>query len=348
MKYSITYSTLISAAFVLLMSCNQKTDGKQEENEFLSVSGAYVGEQPPEKVPRLFAPGIISTGLNERDAAFSGNGKNLFFTRFTDDKYVIMHTYEEDDRWIEPEIASFSGEYNDIEPCFARWSKGLYFISNRPVEGVEKGEYDFDIWYTYKSMAGWSEPQNIGAPVNTNNVEAYPSVTRDGTLYFVRNDSAMTRSDIYRARFDSGRFKEPEKLPEIINSRDNPFNACINRDESILVFSAYRENGFGDSDYYVSFRDEDDNWSEPVNLGEGFNTSGQELSPHFTPGGKYLFFASTGNPLNLTIEELKNDTSYKSFPLINNDTANIVIKEPLNGSSDIYWVESKVLKKLKP
>ncbi|MCK5838970.1 MAG: PD40 domain-containing protein, partial [Bacteroidales bacterium] len=215
MKSLITYSILISAAFVLLMSCNQKTDGKQEENEFLFVSGAYVGEQPPEKVPRLFAPGVISTGLNERDAAFSGKGKDLFFTRFTDDKYVIMYTYEEDDRWIEPEVASFSGEYNDMEPCFARWSKGLYFISNRPVEGVEKGEYDFDIWYTYKSMAGWSEPQNIGAPVNTNNVEAYPSVTRDGTLYFVRNDSAMTRSDIYRARFDIGRFKEPEKLPEI-------------------------------------------------------------------------------------------------------------------------------------
>jgi len=307
----------------VISGCQNGGNKTEADEKYLDLKGVYLGQEKPELEPALFAPGVISTGGYERDAAFSRRGKEMFYTVKVDDRYVLMYTFEEDEKWSKPEVAPFSGEYNDLEPCFAPFGKGLYFVSNRPVDGVEKDKWDFDIWYTIKTMEGWSEPQNLGAPVNTNQLEAFPTITRENTLYFMRNDTNNTRSDIFRAKFDSGAFKEPEKLPEIINADANPFNAAISPGESILVFCCLRDDGFGGSDYWISFRKSNDTWSVPVNLGERFNTPFHEKSPHFTPSGNYFFFSSEGNP-----------------PAIG-DSLKILPQDTIN--SDIYWVKTEVL-----
>ena len=43
------------------------------------LTGDYLGQEPPEMEPQLFAPGIVSTGLGERDVAMTPDGKYLFF-----------------------------------------------------------------------------------------------------------------------------------------------------------------------------------------------------------------------------------------------------------------------------
>lgn len=40
----------------------------------------------------------------------------------------------------------------------------------------------------------------------------------------------------------------------------------------------------------MSFAEEDDSWSEPVNLGAGVNTSGPEFRPYVTQDGQFLFY----------------------------------------------------------
>jgi outer membrane protein OmpA-like peptidoglycan-associated protein len=57
-----------------------------------------------------------------------------------------------------------------------------------------------------------------------------------------------------------------------------------------LVFSSDMEGGYGNSDLYMSIREEG-LWSKPVNLGEEINTAGNEMFPTFGPGGM-LFFSS--------------------------------------------------------
>ena len=49
---------------------------------------------------------------------------------------------------------------------------------------------------------GWSKPYNLGPPINTDDPEYFPSVTRDGTIYFTReiDDGGKKRSLIHRAR----------------------------------------------------------------------------------------------------------------------------------------------------
>jgi hypothetical protein len=329
---------------LFILSACYRSKPEKDSTHFPVLEGIYLAQKLPGDTVMMFAPGIISTGMDERDAAFTHNGKEFFFSRIVDSVYTIFHTEELNGRWTEPEIATFSGSFDDAEPVFSTWGHGLYFISNRPAEGRSFDKKDFNIWYTYKTLEGWIEPQPLGAPVNTGQMEFFPSVTQDGTLYFGRSDEANDRSDIYRSRRADGKFSEPEKLPEIINGPENPFNACIAPDESYLIFCAYRsDSSFGKSDYYISFRDEDDTWSQPVNLGPGINTPGDEYSPHITPGGKYLFFASNGNPLQITDPSVLIGPGIQPYASSAGSFHGPGI--PLNGSTDIYWIETRSLLK---
>jgi hypothetical protein len=335
--------TLIACSIItalVITGCGNQS-GREAEKEFPVLKGIFLGQELPGDTVRLFAPGIISTGMNERDAAFTWDGSEMFYTVFQDDLYVIMHTEEIDGTWTQPEAASFSGVYNDAEPIFTANRKGLYFISNRPVDGKEKDPMDYDIWYTYKTLEGWIEPVNLGAPVNSSQLESFPSFTRAGTLYYSRNEPGSNRIMIFRSRLEEGKFTGSEALPDVINVAGDVFNACIAPDESYLIFSSWRSTGSqGKCDYYISYRNKDDEWSEPENLGPEINTDGDEISPHITPGGKYFFFASTGNPLKIK-DPLKLlspgfDIDTILFPVRGNKYSTI----PLNGSSDIYWVET--------
>ena len=42
---------------------------------------------------------------------------------------------------------------------------------------------DFDVWAVDKTASGWSEPRNLGAPVNSSVNEYFASEASDGTLY---------------------------------------------------------------------------------------------------------------------------------------------------------------------
>ena len=52
-------------------------------NNFPVLKGAYLGQKRPGQTPELFAPGIISNGLANRDVAISPDGKEMYFGTHT-------------------------------------------------------------------------------------------------------------------------------------------------------------------------------------------------------------------------------------------------------------------------
>jgi hypothetical protein len=67
----------------------------------------------------------------------------------------------------------------------------------------------------------------------------------------------------------------------------------ISPDGKIIAFTSDREGAIGDIDIYLSFRNSDGNWTEPINAGQNINTESTELSPHLTSDGS-LYYASKG------------------------------------------------------
>jgi Tol biopolymer transport system component len=99
-------------------------------------------------------------------------------------------------------------------------------------------------------------------------------------------------NDIYRSVPRNGVYQEPENLGGAINSVHADFAPFISPDESFLIFTSVdRPGGFGGSDLYVSFRTEEGQWTEAINMGETVNSAGGELLTSLSPDGRFLFFS---------------------------------------------------------
>jgi Tol biopolymer transport system component len=91
------------------------------------------------------------------------------------------------------------------------------------------------------------------------------------------------------ARYQEGRYLEPESLGPAVNSDGIDLTPFIAPDESYLLF-ARRGGGTRGADLYVSFRAGASRWTGARPLGDHVNTEGNELCPVVSPDGKYLFY----------------------------------------------------------
>lgn len=331
-------SLIITVLIFFIQSCTTVSEKQAPGDANTLRSGPYLGEILPDTLPRLFAPGLVSTGMFTRDVAISPDGKEIYFcVAISNYTYAtILYTQEVNGSWTTPEIVPFSGGPGvfDFEPAFSPDGKRLYFLSTRPDGNEEPG--DQDIWYVERTPDGWSEPVNPGSPINTDGGEFFPSLTSEGTLYFTRNEAGSRLNQIFRSRYINGSFQEPELLPEQVNCGTNRFNAFIAPDESYMIVPAVgMEDAFDGVDYYIVFRDEKDQWSEPVNLGAAVNADNPGgWSPYVSPDGRFFFFMATR-----TTEIERADWDYETLVTLYNS--------PNNGNADIYWTSTRFITTLK-
>lgn len=125
----------------------------------------------------------------------------------------------------------------------------------------------------------WKQPVVLFAGAD-DSVDRYdPAVTEGGlTLVFV---AGLPRqgADLYlstRAR-PNDEWGDPEPLANL-NTDADELGPAFSSDGKFLFFSSNREGGQGGYDLWVS-RNENNNWSEPVNLGSGINTALDEIDP---------------------------------------------------------------------
>ena len=330
--------TRAALAAIALTAALVPLQSKDTEPRFTDRTGPYLGEKPPGMTPEVFAPGLVSTGGFERDVAITPDGGEIYFAlagpayQYT----TIVVTRLVDGRWTEPAILPGLDDprYLHLEPALSVDGNTLYFLSTRPDTAAGGTAGNQDIWFLARTPGGWSAPRNLGPPVNTALPEYFPSLTRDGTIYFTREEAGSRVSSIWRARRAGSGYREPEKLPPQVNSGRSHFNAFVAPDEGYLIVPIEgRADSIGGCDYYVVFRTPDDRWSQPINLGPAVNTKGsQEFSPYVSPDGKYFFFMSSrpAVPDRLTFRLFRN-----------------LHDRPGNGNADIYWVDAGLVTSLR-
>ena len=284
--------------------------------------------------PAMFAPGIISTADMELNAAFTPDGRTLYFTKRTPklQLWTILVSTLKGSRWSVPRVAEFSGQYSDFDPFISPDGSQLFFSSNRPGPGKTKS--DFDIWMVNKTAAGWSTAASLGPDVNTESQEYYPSVAKNGTLYFSSNrEGGKGSGDIYRSRLVNGKYTKPENLGEEINTKYFEGDPYIAPDESFLIFVSYnRPEGLGDGDLYISLN-QNGHWTPAKNLGAPINSSALDFCPNMSPDGKYFFFTS--------------ERGFADHPLTKPLTYEQLIQQihnPGNGLGDVYRIDATVVR----
>ncbi|CAN5785085.1 hypothetical protein BH23GEM7_BH23GEM7_28430 [soil metagenome] len=291
----------LALAVAVAGACDQAADGQ-----------AVVGPLEPslsataQAEPEIFAPGVISTDQEEYRITFTPNGRTAYFGRAAQffpvsRQATIYVTHLVRGRWTTPQVAPFSGEYSDIDPFITPDGSKLFFSSIRPVDGQPR--LDADIWMVERTRTGWSEPIHLGNVVNSPNDDLYPSVARDGTLYFGSSRPGLPDYprtwNIWRARWVDGEYMAAELLGEGVNSPTRwDFNPAISPDGRALAFTRLDiadqlGTGFGELHATYFHRGE---WLPARNLGPPVNTPLDEYHPSFSPDGKYLYFARR-NPL---------------------------------------------------
>jgi Tol biopolymer transport system component len=276
--------------------------------------------------------GILSTPDDELNSAFTPDGRTVYFSKNLGDRVgVILVSHWTGKKWGTPEVASFSGQYSDYDPFVSPDGSKLFWISNRPVGGTARDDYD--IWMVEKQGKGWGPPMHLPDPINTDAQEFYPTVSANGTLYFSSTrPGGKGRGDIYRARKDSTGFATPESLGDSVNSDVHEGDPYIAPDESFIVFASYgRPDGLGDGDLYVSYQ-QNGKWSAARHLEHGINSPAREYCPIVSPDGKWLYFTSFRGLLDsppatpLTYQELSKK-----------------LGTPLNGSGNVYRIPAAAL-----
>ncbi len=259
----------------------------------LLISSLTFGQTVEPAIPEVF-----SQLNNCRDFTMSEQGDEIYFTLFSpaDEISVLGYAKKGKKKWSKPEIFPYSGSFKDIEPSLSPDGLKLLFASNRPISDTSSQAKDFDIWYSVRENknSAWSKPINMGAPINSNLDEFYPSLASNGNLYFTSvRPQAKGKDDIYVSVWKDNVYSQAQLLSDSINTMGYEFNAYIAPDESFIIFGGYnRPDGFGSGDLYISYKNEDNTWSQAKNLGDKVNSKYLDYCPFLDLSTKTLYFTS--------------------------------------------------------
>lgn len=202
-------------------------------------------------------------------------------------------------------------------------------------QGIQKDKLTNDFYF---NLYQWDENENKSVPlpdlVNSKLHEG-SAVWCEGTqeLIFSRNRNSSNREKNDRAGIYIWKNGSDTLLTFPYNKEGHILcHPSISADGSIMVFSADFQEGFGGMDLYYTVRN-DDGWSEPVNLGEAINTSGNEVFP-FIHRSETLFYSSSG------MEGKGGLDLYYSTPLSGVWQRPDALPEPFNSEADdfAFWM----------
>lgn len=312
------YGALLATGFVALAMA-----------EAYCTTCATAQSTTTEPMPHLFAPGVISTADFEFDASFTPDGKTVYFSKGDPayNRITVVESHLKGMRWGKPEVASFSGVWKDTDAHVTPDGKKLYFVSNRPTDGSNTARKDYDIWYVDAQLNGtWGTPHHLDGPINTDGNEAYPSVTRDGTMYFEASRAEHPGTHIYRSHLVNGLYTPPELIN--FSGKANDINPAVACDGSFMIFASRERGGEGSSDLFISFSRPDRTWSEPVNLRPAINSQFADTAPGLSPDNRKLYFSSS------RIDEPLVRSTPANYQLLQRELHSIQ-----NGLLNIYEVE---------
>jgi len=323
---------ILTCSIVMLsIVCSKKDD-------FPVLKGPYLGQNPPGMTPEVFEPKIVSTGLDELNSVFSPDGREFYFcVRNFLGAVSIFQMKMEGMNWSHPKLLPFASRYGDIDVTMSPDGSKILFSSLRPVPGSEKPKEDYDFWMVERKGDTWGDPIYLGEDINSESHDFYPMMAGNGTIYFSSQREGPGTNNIYRSECVDGRYSKAVKLCDAINTEHREFDPYVSPDESFLIFTSNRPEGFGLGDLYISFKDQEGNWAKAKNLGDKINTSGSEYCPMISPDGKYLFFTGAGRGGRRIPDK---PFTYEDFKNSHNKAE--------NGLSDIFWVDAKIIEDLKP
>ncbi|WP_109437317.1 PD40 domain-containing protein [Aquimarina sp. AU119] len=291
-----TYSILILISVIFLDGCTKKQHSKDHDSSI--IERPYLGQKPPGLTPEPFAPGIVTTADWEVSGVFTPDIREFYFIREskeTKKQELVVFQYQNNE-WQESVVSPRVGT-----PFIAPDGMTMH-LGRKYRERTETGD--------------WSELKKLDPSFEEIQIMRLTASSK-GTYVF--DEIGMPNGDgvIRYSRLIDGKREKPKPFGKEINTGRMNAHPFIAPDESYLIWDGERDSGYGDSDIYISFKQQDGSWGAAINLGDKVNTEGWEAVACVTPDGKYLFFNRNMNPENYD-------------------------------NVDIFWVDAQIIETLRP
>ena len=171
----------------------------------------------------------------------------------------------------------FRGVYRDLEPTFAPNGKYLIFASNRPLQaggkladgnynGKQYPEQGGHLWKVEHHGDQWGDPQPLPMSINASDSVFSPSITGDGSLYFMRPVNAGEKFHLFRAQMKNDAYQSPQRVAFSNLEAFGDYDPAVSKDEQFLIFSSPRPPAPAhQTDLFIVYR-KGGEWSEPIDL----------------------------------------------------------------------------------
>ena len=272
------------------------------------LEGPYLGQQVPGMTPEVFAPNVISTSMWETSGVFSPDMKAFYYIRGIKkdnklEQQLVAYKHI-DNKWISSVVSPRIGQ-----PAFSPDGKTLHLGArhvNISVDGWSEIKRKSEDFTQYRIMS-----------LSTSNYDTYvfDEATSDG------------KGVLRYSTLVNGLRTTPKPLPEVINTGEWNAHPFIAPDESYIIWDGQRNSDIRNADLFISFKDQNGNWSEAIKFGDEINTPASEAGGRVTPDGKYLFFNRTVGSFDWTHD----DGQIETIPNV-----------------DVFWVDARVIDALRP
>ena len=306
---SYFYNARYSAAIPLLEKFVQEGRGRKVDmiNAGKSLRHARYAAKAINE-PVQFEPLNLGENINsERDEYLpylTADGQYLLFTSRRPESVGgfnrSLQDYSEDFYFSTKENEGWSAAQNLGRPINTPENEGAASITQDgsiiffTACNLPDGQGSCDIYYSVREGNAWSKPNNLGDAINSESWDSQPCLSDDGkTLYFASaRQGGMGGRDIWYSELKNGRWTEAKNLGAPINTVGNEDSPFLHADGVSLYFSSDFHPGFGSQDLFVCYRQRENGWTEPTNLGYPLNTVAEESNIFVAANGKYGYINS--------------------------------------------------------
>ncbi|PLX23071.1 MAG: hypothetical protein C0597_01510 [Marinilabiliales bacterium] len=217
----------------------------------------------------------INTRFNEFNAVISGDGSTLVFTASLQFYDAIFYAKKDSlGKWNYPIniMGQLGIDDNSASTGLSYHGDELYIYRD--------DNFDGNIYVSYLKNGFWTRVKKLGENINTKFWESHASLSPDNNqLYFVSNrENGYGDLDIYMSERETDTtWSEAVNLGGLINTRWNENTPFLTPDGKRLFFSSEGHQGMGGYDMYYSEKNENGEWSDPINIGYPINTTDDDI-----------------------------------------------------------------------
>lgn len=300
-------SALVEKAKLRLIQCDVAKDLiEHPKNATVKNLGKVINTVYPEYSPVISLDGtsLYFTSRRQWDDQSTDDYRDPQLNQYPEDIYVSTKILNQD--WNKPARLSFcEGKVNEATVTVSSDERRIYTYEDRTGNGdIYFSDFQNNEFQTLKIL-GYKD-------LNTKYWETHCTVTPDGqNMYFVSDrPGGMGGRDIYRTvKLPNGAWSDPINLGPTVNTpfdEDSPFIAVDNKS---LYFSSNGSKSMGEFDIFLTIRDANNTWSNPINLGYPINSTGDDVFYTTTADGLtgYLSSFRKNGFGEKDIYEIKND-----------------------------------------